>query len=148
MTYIGAPPTRGCIFCIARDARRDAARYIVYRGPRAFVMLNLYPYNNGHLMVAPYQHVANLEELPKAALADLMRLTQRSLHALRQTIQPDGFNLGINEGRVAGAGVADHIHLHVVPRWNGDTNFMPVLGGTKIMPDHLRNTYRKLRVAF
>ncbi len=148
MAYVGAPPAQACIFCIARDARRDALRYVVHRGRRAFVMLNLYPYNNGHLMIAPNRHLANLEDLPRAVIAEVMALSQRSLRALRRTMEPHGFNLGINEGRVAGAGAADHVHVHVVPRWNGDTNFMPVLAQTKVMPDYLRNTYRKLRAAF
>lgn len=148
MAYVGAAPTEGCIFCIAPDGRRDAQRYVVHRGRRAFVMMNLYPYNNGHLMIAPYRHLASLEDLPQATVTEVMTLGQRSLRALRETIEPQGFNLGINEGRVAGAGVADHVHLHVVPRWNGDTNFMPVLADTKVMPDYLRNTYRKLRAAF
>ncbi len=148
MTYIGASPARGCIFCEARAARRDADRYVLQRSTRAFALLNLYPYNSGHLMVAPYQHGGTFEDLPRATVADLMALTQRALRALRATVRPDGFNLGVNEGQVAGAGVVDHVHLHVVPRWNGDTNFMPVLAASKVMPQHLRKTYRQLRRAF
>jgi ATP adenylyltransferase len=99
-------------------------------------------------MVAPYVHLGALEDLPRATLTDVMGLAQRSVRALRKTFNPQGFNLGINLGQAAGAGVTDHVHLHVVPRWHGDTNFMPVLADTKVMPDHLRNTYRKLRAAF
>jgi len=148
MTYIGAPPAKGCIFCVAREARRDADCYVIHRSRRAFALLNRYPYNSGHLMIAPYEHVATLEDLSAGTAAELMALARRALKALRATIQPQGFNLGVNEGQVAGAGVADHIHLHVVPRWDGDTNFMPVLAATKVMPQHLRKTYRQLRRAF
>jgi ATP adenylyltransferase len=148
MAYLGEPPTSGCIFCTARDARRDPARYVLHRGRRAFALLNLYPYSNGHLMVAPYLHLGALEDLPRATLTDVMALAQRSVRALRKAFNPQGFNLGVNLGQAAGAGVTDHVHLHVVPRWHGDTNFMPVLADTKVMPDHLRNTYRNLRANF
>ncbi len=111
------------------------------------MMLNLYPYNNGHLMVAPYQHVSSISYLDAASLADLMAQVQLALSALRLAMNPDGFNMGINEGKVAGAGFAEHMHLHVVPRWNGDTNFMPVIADVKVMPEHLDNVYRQLRQA-
>ena len=110
-------------------------------------MLNIYPYNNGHLMIAPYQHVPSIEELDAATLADLMATAQLCLRAFRAAMQPHGFNMGINQGKVAGAGIADHVHFHIVPRWNGDTNFMPVLADVKVMPDYLRNTYQQLRQA-
>ncbi len=111
------------------------------------MMLNLYPYNPGHLMIAPYQHVSSIEKLESATLAELMSQAQLALRALRQTMQPDGFNLGINDGKVAGAGFADHMHMHIVPRWNGDTNFMPIIADVKVIPEHLDNTYRQMKQA-
>jgi ATP adenylyltransferase len=108
------------------------------------VMLNAYPYNNGHVMVAPYAHAPSIEELDDAALLDLMHLTQRSLAAIREGYSPEGFNMGINQGKVAGAGVEDHVHLHVVPRWGADTNFMPVIGDTRVLPQSLDDSYATL----
>ncbi len=139
MAYI-EPQTsqpQACIFCTLPAEHRDAENYILYRGALCFMMLNRYPYNNGHLMIAPYQHVASIEKLDAATLAELMADAQLALRALRQVMNPDGFNMGINEGKVAGAGFADHVHLHVVPRWNGDTSFMPVLADTKVLPELL-----------
>ncbi len=111
------------------------------------MMLNLYPYNNGHLMIVPYQHVGSIEKLDSATLTELMEQAQLALRALRFAMKPDGFNMGINEGKVAGAGYADHMHLHVVPRWEGDTNFMPVLADVKVMPQHLDAVYEELKQA-
>ena len=108
------------------------------------MMLNLYPYNNGHLMIAPFEHVSSIELLDSATLIELMEQAKLALHALRTTMHPDGFNMGINQGKVAGAGFAEHVHYHIVPRWNGDTNFMPVLADTKVMPEHLDVVYHKL----
>src|SRR5205809_6661062 len=110
------------------------------------MILNRYPYNNGHLMIAPYQHIASIEGLDAATLGELMAQAQLALQALRLVMKPDGFNMGINEGKVAGAGFADHAHLHVVPRWESDTNFMPVLADTKVMPEHLDNVYKQLKL--
>jgi ATP adenylyltransferase len=109
------------------------------------MMLNLYPYNNGHLMIAPYQHMGAIEKLPIETLTELMAQAQLALKALHIAMNPAGFNMGINEGKVAGAGFADHIHLHIVPRWDGDTNFMPVVAGVKVMPEHLDVVYQKLK---
>jgi ATP adenylyltransferase len=111
------------------------------------MMLNRYPYNNGHLMIAPYQHVASIEGLDAATLGELMTQAQFALRALRLVMKPDGFNMGINDGKVAGAGFADHMHLHVVPRWNGDTNFMPVIADIKVIPEHLDIVYQQLKGA-
>ena len=148
MAYIQAgSETEGCIFCAHPAQGRDEDYYILYRSQHCFVMLNIYPYNNGHLMIAPYQHVPSIEELDAATLGDLMATVQRCLRAFHLAMQPNGFNMGINQGRVAGAGIADHVHFHIVPRWNGDTNFMPVLADVKVMPDYLRNTYHQLRQA-
>ena len=117
----------------------------MHRGERAYVLMNLYPYSNGHLMVAPYRHVAAPGDLDEGERAEMWALLDRSLDVLTDVMAPHGFNAGINIGRVAGAGVEDHIHLHVVPRWNGDTNFMPVLADVKVMPEHLTRTAAKLR---
>jgi ATP adenylyltransferase len=136
-----------CIFCSQPADHHDAKHHIVYRGPLCFMMLNLYPYNNGHLMIAPYQHVASIEALDAATLSDLMAQVQLALRALRIAMKPDGFNMGINEGKVAGAGFADHVHFHIVPRWNGDTNFMPVIADIKVVPDHIDSTYQRIKEA-
>lgn len=111
------------------------------------MMLNLYPYNNGHLMIAPYQHLGSISLLDAETLAELMAQAQLALSALRLAMNPDGFNMGINEGKVAGAGFAEHMHFHIVPRWDGDTNFMPVIADIKVMPEHLDNVYRQLKKA-
>lgn len=150
MAYIkGEGPTddEGCFLCAYPRRGDDATTLIVARGERCFVILNRYPYNLGHLMIAPYAHLPTIEELEAPVLTEMMVLAQRCLAALRAAMRPDGFNMGINQGRVAGAGVADHVHFHVVPRWNGDTNFMPVLADVKVMPDLMENTYTQVRAA-
>jgi len=139
------PQPQECIFCTHPAAHRDAENHILYRGTHCFMMLNRYPYNNGHLMIAPYQHIASIEKLGSATLTELMEQAQLALRALRHVMKPDGFNMGINEGRVAGAGFADHLHFHIVPRWQGDTNFMPVIADIKVMPEHLDIVYQKLK---
>ncbi len=141
------PQPQECIFCTQPAEQRDEEYHILYRGPLCFMMLNRYPYNNGHLMIAPYQHVAGIEGLNAATLSEMMAQAQLALQALRLVMKPDGFNMGINEGKVAGAGFADHIHFHIVPRWNGDTNFMPVIADTKVVPEHLDIVYQKLKQA-
>jgi ATP adenylyltransferase len=141
-------PDGGCIFCDKPKSGDDAAELILGRSGTAFVILNAYPYNPGHLMVAPFRHTAELEGLEAPELADVDSLLQRSVQVLREASGPDGFNLGVNLGRVAGAGVADHLHWHVVPRWNGDTNFMPVVGGARVLPESLQDTYARLRPLF
>lgn len=149
MAYI-APQTSHsdeCIFCSQPAAQRDAEYHIFYRGELCYMMLNRYPYNSGHLMVVPYQHVGSIEGLDARTLSELMSQAQLALRALRLAMKPDGFNMGINEGKVAGAGFAEHVHLHVVPRWNGDTNFMPILADVKVIPEHLDNVYRQLKQA-
>jgi ATP adenylyltransferase len=152
MAYIdaNAEKEQGCVFCVkpAQGQEQDKENLVLYRGERCFVLMNLFPYNNGHLMIAPYAHVPDIERLDAETLTEIMLTAQKSLAALRAAIHPDGFNMGINQGTVAGAGIADHVHFHVVPRWNGDTNFMPVLAETKVMPDYLENTYRQLKPYF
>jgi len=147
MAYIEMKSPPGCIFCNKPAENRDEENLILYRGETAFVLLNLFPYNNGHLMVAPYRHIASLSDLEDTEHLEMMRLTARCTEWLKAAFGPDGFNIGINLGRVAGAGIEDHLHIHVVPRWNGDTNFMPVVGDTKVLPDSLQNTLMKLKAA-
>jgi ATP adenylyltransferase len=147
MAYLEVTPPAGCLFCTKPSETDDAAALILLRGTHAFIMLNAFPYNNGHLMIAPYRHTAEVESLTPDESREIMALWQRSLGILKRAYAPDGFNVGMNLGRVAGAGIADHLHLHIVPRWNGDTNFMPVVADTKVLPDSLQNTYTRLRAA-
>ena len=141
------PLPEGCLFCVKPD-EEDTEAHIVHRGRLCYVILNRFPYNNGHLMVVPYAHVSTLEDLDAETLANLMALTQLSLRVLREAYSPQGFNVGMNIGGVAGAGVAGHVHLHVVPRWGGDTNAMAVVGETRVIPEWLHQTYERLRPLF
>lgn len=145
MTAASAP-TSECVLCDAR-ARGDAEPLLVHRGSLAFVILNKFPYNNGHLMVVPERHVARLSDLSGPELAELMHLAQGAERALTEVYHPHGFNMGINLGRPAGAGIADHLHLHVVPRWDGDTSFMTVFGETRVLPEELATTAARVRAA-
>jgi ATP adenylyltransferase len=140
-----AKPSDGCIFCIKALENKDPENFILYRGKLNFVLLNLFPYTVGHMMIAPYQHVPTLEQSPDAVLSEMMRLTQRAEINLRSVYQPAGLNIGLNIGSSAGAGVAGHIHMHVVPRWPGDANFMSTVGETRVMPQDLATTYNKLK---
>jgi ATP adenylyltransferase len=133
----------GCVFCTAA-AGDDEEQLVVHRGERAFVLLNKFPYSSGHLLVAPYRHGANFGDLDEAEATEVHRLAAQGLEALGAVYGPEGFNLGWNVGRIAGAGIADHGHLHVVPRWAGDTNFMPVLADVRVLPEHLIATRSKL----
>lgn len=144
--YITRPKEGECIFCAAA-AGDDAGGLVVERGARCFTLLNSYPYASGHVMIAPYRHLAGLEDLDDPELLGLMRLARRAMQGLREVMSPDGFNVGLNLGAVAGAGVADHLHLHVVPRWQGDTNFMPVLADTRVLPQALNATRELLAAA-
>jgi ATP adenylyltransferase len=149
MEYITEEPRPGCLFCRVIDDPSDKdAALVVWRPPQAIVLLNKYPYNPGHVMVAPHAHLGGLEDLDDAQTADLMRALKRTITVLKKTLKPEGFNIGANIGRVAGAGMPDHVHVHVVPRWNGDTNFMPVLGEVKVVNEHLTQTAAKLSEAF
>jgi ATP adenylyltransferase len=138
----------GCIFCDHLAADDDEGANIVYRGPRAFVILNAFPYNTGHLMLAPLKHAADLHELSAEERHELIDLTTEAIEIVRAAMNPEGFNVGVNLGDVAGAGVPGHVHVHVVPRWGGDTNFMPVVGETKVLPEMLADTAAKLRPGF
>ena len=139
-----------CIFCakLGDGDKHDEENLIVHRAERCFVILNKYPYTNGHLMVAPYEHVASLPALDDETVAEMMSLSKQAMRILEATYSPHGYNVGFNQGRVAGAGVEHHIHMHVVPRWGGDTNFMPVLADTRVMPQTLEQSYKALAGAF
>ena len=149
MTYLQGeePVPEGCLFCV-KPRSEDAKVHIVHRGELCYAILNRFPYNNGHLMIVPYAHVATLEELDAENLAELMALTQLSIRVLRAAYAPQGFNVGMNIGAVAGAGVAEHIHLHIVPRWGGDTNYMTTTGHTRVIPEWMDQTYERLRPLF
>lgn len=150
MEYIQAAKdeVEGCIFCALPAKGDDAEARILGRGEHGFVMLNTFPYNPGHLLVAPFRHIGEVEDLTEGELVDLGRLLQAAIRALRLEMEPQGFNVGMNLGRVAGAGIPDHLHWHVVPRWSGDTNFMPVVGETRVVPELVEETYRKLAPRF
>ncbi len=148
MEYIVAPKSGACVFCQAALAGNEGQNFVLHRGREALVMLNLYPYNNGHLIIVPTRHVAQLEGLQPGEQAELMELMGRGVRILKVAFQPDGFNLGLNLGRAAGAGIEAHLHWHIVPRWIGDANFMPVVGETRVIPEYVRQTYDKLRPYF
>lgn len=147
MDYILKEKRKECIFCLRPKRERDREDLILYRGRQAFVMMNKYPYNNGHLMVVPHRHCTDLESLSNTETNELMHLLKVSIQVLKSSLFPHGFNIGLNVGKAGGAG-EDHLHFHIVPRWSGDTNFMPILGETKIVPEYLANTYEKLHAAF
>lgn len=144
MEYIERGNAEGCIFCTKPAGRQDDKYFIVKRGKTAFVIMNLFPYTTGHLMVAPYRHTGTLCDLSDDEAREIMKLIGWSELVLREALDAQGFNIGMNVGKCAGAGFPDHVHLHVVPRWEGDTNFMPVLSETRVMPDTLVNVYRKI----
>jgi len=137
-----------CIFCAKPAADDDEGNLIVHRGERCFVILNLFPYTNGHLMVAPYEHLGALQDLDADTVAEMMALGQTAMRGLEDAYSPHGYNVGFNQGRIAGAGFENHIHMHVVPRWGGDTNFMPVLADTRVMPQTPQQSYEALRGSF
>jgi ATP adenylyltransferase len=139
LEYLTAPAADGCIFCHAVEG--------LLHGERAFLILNRFPYNNGHFMVVPYTHVPSLEDLDVPTLTEMMLLLNRGLAALRAAMRPDGFNIGVNLGQAAGAGIEDHVHIHAVPRWAGDTNFMPVVGDVRVIPQTWLQTYDSLKAA-
>ena len=150
MEYIGGPEEQGCLFCRVWQAPvgDDRRNLVLSRSGDALAMMNKFPYNNGHLMVAPRAHVGSLTDLDDDQTAVVMKLVRRSLQVLEGVMQPQGFNVGVNIGRVAGAGFPDHVHVHIVPRWNGDTNFLPVVAEVKVVNEHLDRTWEKLSEAF
>ncbi len=146
MAYIdSADKQEGCIFCDFPRENRDRERLILARGESVFVILNAFPYNPGHLMVAPFRHEGSYEDLREDEFLEMHRYGQRCVMVLKEAMNPQGFNMGINIGKIAGAGFAGHVHLHIVPRWNGDTNFMPVIGETKVLPVSLHETWENLK---
>ena len=149
MAYVeNTQAEEGCVFC-NRPAQPDSSEnLIVARGQRAYVILNLFPYTSGHLMIVPFVHQPSLEYLDAETRAEMMELMTHAVEVLRSVYQPQGFNLGANIGELAGAGIADHVHLHVVPRWGGDTNFMTTLGKTRVIPENLEETYRRVRTGW
>jgi ATP adenylyltransferase len=150
MAYILSEKTQGCIFCEMpkQEKSRDRDNLILFRSSYNFVIMNRYPYNNGHLMIAPYLHTSSLDGLTDEALLDFMKLTRHAINSLRKVMMPEGFNIGINIGKIAGAGMESHAHLHMVPRWAGDTSFMTVLDEVRVIPEHIMETYDKLFAAF
>jgi ATP adenylyltransferase len=144
MEYLKGPRAEGCPLCAALEEDR----LVVHRGQRAFVIMNLFPYSNGHVMVAPIAHLSRLEDIDDEVAAEMLHLTRRSITALQKTENPEGFNIGYNLGKAAGAGIDDHLHQHIVPRWAGDTNFMPVLGGAKVIGEAIDRTLEKLKQNF
>jgi len=147
MAYIRGEKRAGCVLCDMLEAADDRESLVLHRGEWAFLVLNKYPYNNGHLMAVPYHHVDTLEALSVAELADVMALVTLGMRAIRAAMRPEGFNIGINIGKAAGAGIEEHVHVHIVPRWGGDTNFMPVLGEVRVIPQDLSETYDQLMAA-
>ncbi len=147
MEYILEKKPKGCIFCRKPNEKDDPKNLILHKSQYAFVMMNKFPYNSGHLMIVPKRHCLSIEELKKEEMEDLFQLLQASTRILKKVLRPHGFNIGINTGKAGGAG-EEHIHIHIVPRWNGDTNFMPVLIQTKVVPEYLEKTYQKLHPSF
>jgi ATP adenylyltransferase len=151
MAYItrdGSKRTSDCVFCDAARPGDDRERLVVYRSPRAMVVLNRFPYNNGHLLVMPVGHIDRLDRLDAETFAEVHELVKRSIGVLEQVLRPEALNLGMNLGKTAGAGIAGHLHYHLVPRWDGDTNFMPVVGETKVISQHILETYDTLKPGF
>lgn len=151
MTYLQCKderPESDCVFCVGDKGEQDVCRLVLYRGRRAFVMMNKYPYTNGHLLIAPYRHISDIADLSEEESAEMHRLLVMSRKVLQQAVMPQGFNIGMNLGRIAGAGIADHLHMHLVPRWTGDTNFMPVFADVRVIPQHLEETYALLVEGF
>lgn len=144
-SFLSAQPKRRCIFCRAKRSRNDRAHHVIARGRRVFALLNRYPYNNGHLMIAPYRHVGTLEALQDQEWLEIVHLSRTLIARLRRSLRPHGFNAGFNLSRDAGAGIPGHLHLHLVPRWRGDTNFMPIIGRTKVISQSLDELYSLLR---
>jgi ATP adenylyltransferase len=143
----GGVKAPSCVFCVGEDRTHDAERLIVFRGTHNFIILNLFPYTSGHLMVAPYEHLDTIVSAKADQLTEMMQLSQKSIALLQKLYRPDGFNLGMNLGSAAGAGVREHFHLHVVPRWIGDASFMTIVGETRVLPEDLHKTYERVKAA-
>ncbi|HDI31296.1 MAG TPA: HIT domain-containing protein [Thermofilum sp.] len=143
--YASIEKPKGCFICDAAKSEDLDERLVLYKGDKTIVLMNLYPYNTGHLLIAPLRHVPDIEDLDDEELLALFKAVKSSLRSLKRALKPHGFNIGINLGRVAGAGLEEHVHIHIVPRWEGDTNFMPILANTKVIPEALKDTYLKLK---
>ncbi|MCK4716735.1 MAG: HIT domain-containing protein [Candidatus Marinimicrobia bacterium] len=146
--YIKGPKEEGCFFCKYSQENNDRKRLIVHRGKKSFIIMNYYPYNNGHLMITPYEHISDFDDLDDQTKLEMMNYINVCTKALKEKLRAEGFNIGINIGQVAGAGVKDHLHIHVVPRWNGDTNFMPTIGSIKVISQGLEDTWKSLKQYF
>jgi ATP adenylyltransferase len=145
MEYVGSDQANeGCIFCPGHGRSQDQKKLILYRGDWSIVLMNRFPYSNGHLLIAPLRHISSFDSLSPDEKLDLLNMVERAVSVLKEVMDPAGFNIGMNLGKVAGAGVEDHMHFHIVPRWSGDTNYMTVLGEVRIIPEHIRATYEKL----
>jgi len=142
--YINRKQPAGCFLCRAKEQKKDRSNLLLFRGQQSFIIMNRFPYNNGHLMIAPYRHIGDITKLTADEVGEMFILLQQANGILKREMKPEGFNVGMNLGRVAGAGLAEHLHLHVVPRWNGDTNFMPTLADTKVISEALDTTWRRL----
>ncbi len=148
MEYILGEKESGCIFCTRINQEKDRENLILFRGKNNFIMMNKYPYNNGHLMVVPNRHTSEIDSLSDSEKLEMMNLVSKSIKVLKKAISPDGFNVGLNIGKIAGAGIDDHLHFHIVPRWAADTNFMPVVGRTKVISEELGETWDRLKEGF
>lgn len=148
MEYILGVKESGCIFCTRINQENDRDNLILFRAEKSFVIMNKYPYNNGHLMVVPYRHTSEFDSFSDAEKLEMMNLVSKSMNVLKKTVSPDGFNVGLNIGKIAGAGIDDHLHFHIVPRWVADTNFMPVVGQTKVISEGLGETWERLKEDF
>lgn len=142
--YIAGKKEKGCLFCRVKRERKDKGNYILFRGKYCFIMLNTFPYNNGHLMIAPFRHIKEPSQLKEEETIELWRLVTLSIKLLKDVLKPEGFNMGLNLGKIAGAGYPGHLHLHLVPRWRGDTNFMPIVAKTKVISQSLSKLYEEL----
>ncbi|MEA3499698.1 MAG: HIT domain-containing protein [Candidatus Marinimicrobia bacterium] len=148
MEYVKREKEKGCVFCKRIKQSNDKKNLILIRQKYSFVIMNLYPYNNGHLMVVPYRHIADYGSLKEVERNEIAELTNLSIKVMKNVLNPGGFNIGMNIGKIGGAGIADHLHQHIVPRWEGDTNFMPIIGHTKVIVDSLNETYNDLKIGF
>ena len=148
MDYIRTPREDGCVFCKKHQSTKDRENLLLFRGEESFVLMNLYPYSNGHLMISPYKHTSNTNDISEIGNQEIMSLTNKSMEIIKNIMGADGFNIGANLGKAAGAGIEEHLHFHIVPRWIGDTNFMPVVGNTKVIVEGLQEAWDSMKPQF
>ncbi|MBT3519311.1 MAG: HIT domain-containing protein [Candidatus Marinimicrobia bacterium] len=148
MDYIQSPKEDGCIFCLKTESKNDRDNLVLFRGKESFILMNLYPYTNGHLMISPYCHTNETNNLSDSCNLEIMTLANKSMSIMKKTMKAEGFNFGVNIGKAGGAGIEEHLHYHIVPRWSGDTNFMPLIGHTKVMVEGLKETWDNLKPHF